>query len=44
MGHFVHSFDTNVVAHNSEALEATGMEYVKSTFTLGQLRKGKAKG
>ena len=41
MGHFVHSFETNVVAHNSEALETTAMEYVKSTLTLGQLRKGR---
>ena len=40
MGHFVHSFETNVVAHNAEALEATAMDYVKSTLTLKQLRKG----
>ena len=40
MGHFVHSFETNVVAHNAEALEETAMEYVKSTLTLKQLRQG----
>ena len=42
MGHFVHSFDDKVVAHNAEALETTAMEYVKSTCTLGQLRKGRS--
>ena len=40
MGHFVHSFESNVVAHNAEALEETAMEYVKSTLTLKQLRQG----
>ena len=40
MGHFVHSFENNVVAHNAEALEETAMEYVKSTLTLKQLRQG----
>ena len=43
MGHFVHSFETNVVAHNAEALEETAMEYVKSTLTLKQLRQGTQK-
>ena len=43
MGHFVHSFESNVVAHNAEALEETAMEYVKSTLTLKQLRQGTQK-
>ena len=40
MGHFVHSFEQQVVATTFDDLQTTGLEYIGNNLTLQQLRKG----
>ena len=40
MGHFVHSFDQQVVATAFDDLQTTSLEYIGNNLTLQQLRKG----
>ncbi len=42
MGHFVHSFDQQVVATAFDDLQTTSLEYIGNNLTLQQIRKGES--